>query len=195
MEKNTKLLGGIAYIAMIVLAFIPFIKILSLAAAICVLIAFVQAGNQVGRPDVKTNIITAIVLYIVAMVLLWIMAAIGIAGVVANANHLSHANDADLSMLFAGIGGGMIAVGIIGWVLSIIATWFWYKASVALTEGTGVNLFKVGGLLLFLGAILLIVFGIGAIVMLVGEIIQCVAFFFSPEKQVGIASEPPTGAA
>lgn len=91
------------------------------------------------------------------------------------------------------LGVGAIVGGIIGWILSIVAMWFWYKASRALTEETNVGLFKVGGLLLFIGAILLIVL-IGGIIMLVGEILQAVAFFSVSEKRPNPAvSEPPAG--
>ncbi|MDN5865245.1 MAG: DUF996 domain-containing protein [Gammaproteobacteria bacterium] len=183
MEQSTKMLGGIAYIVMIVFSifgtFLPFLGIINLIAAICVLVAFIQAGNQVGRPDVKNNIIIAIVLYIVAAILLMFIVGAGLAAMFA-AGDAETASEAASGL--AAFGTGALIGGIIAWILAIIGAWFWYKASSALTEATGEGLFKVGGLLLFIGAILLVVFGIGGIVMLVGEILQAIAFFKVPEK-------------
>lgn len=180
MENTTKLLGGIGYIVLIVFGFlggfvVP-LHVVTLAAAICVLIAFIRAGNELDRPEVKNSVITALVLYIVAAVLMIFLVGVGVAAVV-----MHHGSSAAAG----GLGAGAIVGGIIGWILCIIAAWFWYKASVPLTEATGVSLFKIGGLLNFIGAILLVVFGLGAILMLVGEILQCVGFFTAPEKVEG----------
>lgn len=188
MEQSTKLLGGISYIAIIVFSifssFVPFIGILSLVAAICVLIAFIQGGNQVGRPDVKQNIIIGIVLYIVAKILFIFVVGAGLAAVVASSNGQG----------FAALGTGVIVGGIIGWILFIVGAWFWYKASTALGEGSNTGLFKTGGLVIFIGAILTII-GIGFIVMWVGEILQATAFFTVPEKSSRPAPDSSAGGA
>lgn len=174
MEQSTRLLGGISYIALIVFSifsgFMPFLGILSLIATICVLVAFIQGGNQVGRPDVKQNIIIGIVLYIVATILFVFIVGAGLAAAVANE-----------AAGVAALGTGLIVAGLIGWILFIVGAWFWYKASAALGEGANVGLLKAGGLVIFIGAILTII-GIGFIVMWIGEILQAIAFFTAPEK-------------
>ncbi|MGH8225327.1 MAG: DUF996 domain-containing protein [Gammaproteobacteria bacterium] len=183
MEQSTKLLGGISYIVLIVFGFVGIaafpLHLITLAAAICVLVAFIQGGNQLGRPEVKNNVITALVLYIVAVVLFIFTVGLGLMTTIMTGG-----------LGAVTFGAGMIIGGIIGWILAIVAAWFWYKASVALTEATGVSLYKIGGLLIFIGAILLIV-GIGVILIFVGEILQCIAFFSTPEKGAVTASAPP----
>jgi uncharacterized membrane protein len=183
MENSTKLLGGISYIALIVFSVLSsvshFISILSLIAAICVLVAFIQAGNQLGRPDVKNDIIIAIVLYIIATVLFVFFVGAGLAATLGTGG-----------AGFGALGAGLIAGFFIGWVLFIIGAWFWYRASAALSEGTNVGLFKIGGLIIFIGAILTII-AVGFIVMWIGEIIQAIAFFTTPEKN----SRAPTSSA
>lgn len=173
-EHNTKLLGGVGYIVMIAFsvlgAVLPFAGIITLAAAICVVIAFVRAGDELGLTNVKQNIITAIVLYAVGLIVFAIVIGAGVTAMFAT-------GEAGLRAL----GVGAIIGALIVWILSIVASWFWYKASISLAEGTNVALFKTGGLLLFIGAILLVVFGLGGILILIGEILQCVAFFNTRE--------------
>lgn len=178
MEKSTKLMGAWGYIALIVGSitggFFPLIKLLALAGAIIVLIAYVRASNELGRPEIRTNAIIALVIDVVAVVLIIFLLGAGIATAVLH--HRGH------EMPGALFGTSAIIGGLVGWILAIVGSWFWYKASVPLAEGTGVDLYKTGGLLIFIGAITIVVFGLGAIVMLIGEILQTVAFFSTPEN-------------
>lgn len=175
MEKTTKLLGGWGYILLIagsVLGSLTFVfHLVGLAGCICLLIAFYRASKEISQPKVWRNILVAIVLYIVASLL--VIFVVGSALMAA-----FHGGAAGTSAFTSGaIGGGLIA-----WVLWMIGAWFWYQASIPLSESTGVGLYKTGGLLIFIGAITVIVFGLGAIVMLIGEIMQTVAFFTTSEK-------------
>lgn len=177
-EHNTKLLGGISCIALILFSvlgsFTPFISILSLLAGICLLVAFFQAGSQVGRIDVKNHLIVSIVLSVVGMIVFML---------VAGASLMAATTMESL--------GGFSMTAIVGiiivWIIFMIASWFWYKASASLAEGSNTPFFKTGGLLIFIGSILLVVFGLGAILILIGEILQAVAFFNAPEKEAGAA--------
>ena len=175
MEKATKLLGGWGYILFIVGGFLgplTFIfHLVGLAGIICVLIAFFRASKELGQPKIQSNIIIAIVLYIVAALLFIFLVSSAVLA-------LLHGSGVGA----AAFTGGAIISGLIAWILWIIGAWFWYQASIPLAEGTGVSLYKTGGLLIFIGAITLIVFGLGAIVLLIGEIIQTVAFFTTTEK-------------
>ncbi len=175
MEKTTKLLGGWGYIGLIVGSFLgPLIFIfhwIALAGFICVLIAFFRAGKELSQPKVQSNIIVAIVLYIVAALLFIFLVGTAVVA----ALHGSALGTAAFT-------GGAIVGGLIAWILWMVAAWFWYQASVPLTAGTGVDTYKTGGLLIFIGAITTIIFGLGFIVMLIGEIMQTVAFFTTTEK-------------
>ena len=94
----------------------------------------------------------------------------------------------------AAFGVGTILTGLIAWVLTIIGSWYWYKASQALTDATGVGTYKTGGLLIFIGSIAIIVFGIGGLVIWIGEIVQAVAFF-STQEETPDSLEPPSASA
>lgn len=195
MEKTTKLLGGWGYVALIVggvLGFLlgPLSGIITLAGMICVLIAFFRAGNELNLPSVKRDILIAIVLNIIAYVLFFFLVGAAIFAAFMHGNHSGGMNTGAA----AAFGVGTILGGVIAWVLTIIGSWYWYKASQALTDGTGIGTYKTGGLLIFIGSITIIVFGIGALVILAGEIVQAVAFF-STQEQSPDSLEPPTASA
>ncbi|MGA7964969.1 MAG: DUF996 domain-containing protein [Gammaproteobacteria bacterium] len=185
MEKTTKLLGGWGYLAVVAGGFLgflvgPFSGIITLAGMVCVLVAFYRAGNELNRSDVKRDITIAIVLNIVAYILLFFVVGVAVATAVLH----GYGDNADVgrNALATAFGAGTIIIGLICWVLIIVGSWYWYKASQALTSVTGVGTYKTGGLLIFIGSITIIVFGLGFLVTWVGEIIQTVAFFSTPEK-------------
>jgi uncharacterized membrane protein len=51
-----------------------------------------------------------------------------------------------------------------------------------LPQATAHNLFKIAGLLIFIGAITTILFGLGLLLMFVGYIVLAVAFFTAPNE-------------
>ena len=55
--------------------------------------------------------------------------------------------------------------------------YFYKEAYEILAQAIAHNLFKIGGLLLFIGAITIILFGLGLLLMIVGNIVLAVAFF------------------
>lgn len=175
MEKTTKLLGGWGYIALIVGSLLGSLSLIlhlvALAGVICVLIAFFRASKELNQPKIQTNIIIAIVLYIIATLLFVFLVGAAILALV-------HGSGVGT----AAFGGGAVVSGLIAWILLIVGAWFWYQASIPMAEGTSIGLYKTGGLLIFIGAITVIVFGLGFIVMLIGEILQTVAFFTTTEK-------------
>lgn len=195
MEKTTKLLGGWGYVALIVGGFLglflgPFSGIVTLGGLVCVLIAFFRAGTELNLPSIKRDILIAIVLNVIAYVLFIFIVG---AAVMALVLHSRHSGDLDTGAA-AAFGAGTILAGLIGWVLTIVGSWYWYKASQSLTDGTGVGTYKTGGLLIFIGSIAIIVFGLGALVIWIGEIIQAVAFF-STQEESRDSLEPPGASA
>ncbi len=193
MEKTTKLLGGWGCLAVVVGGVLPIfgghLGIISLAGMVCVLIAFFRASNELNLPSVKRDIIIAMVLSIVAYILVFFFVGGAVLAAVMHNRHGGMGSGAEIAL-----GAGIIFAGFLFWVLLIIGSWFWYKASQALTEATGIGTYKTGGLLIFIGSIAIIVFGIGFLVIWVGEIIQTVAFFSTPEESRS-SLEPPSASA
>jgi uncharacterized membrane protein len=196
MEKTTKLLGGWGYIALVVGGFLgflgPFSFAIIVAGMVCVLIAFYRAGSELNLPSIKRDITIAIVLNIVAYVLFLFIVGSAFIAYFAHVGHMGNA-DTDTGAA-AALGAGTIFAAFLAWVLIIVGCWFWYKASQAMTDGTGVGTYKTGGLLIFIGSITVIVFFIGFLVMWIGEIIQTVAFFSTQEKGPD-SLEPPSASA
>jgi uncharacterized membrane protein len=183
-QKTTKLLGGWGYIVAIVFGFLggffpPFGGIVTLVGGILVFVAFMLAAGELNRPDIRTNAIIALVLAIAAIIVFVVFIGASVVALL-----LHHGSEGAM----AGFTVGMIAGGIITWILWILCSWFWYRASASLGDGSGQSLFKTGGLLMFIGSITIVVFGLGALVSLIGEIMQTIAFFSVPDKQAQTAA-------
>lgn len=187
MQHGTKMLGGISCIALVAFSilgsFIPFVGVFTLIAGIVLLVAFFMAGSQLGRSDIKRNLIICIVLNVgVAVVFMFAMGATMIV--------LMSAGGSTGLDGFGALGATALIGGILCWLTLIASNWFWYKASVGLAEGSNTPLFQTGGLVMFIGAILLIVFGLGAIAILAGQIMQAIAFFNAPERDTASVATP-----
>jgi uncharacterized membrane protein len=72
---------------------------------------------------------------------------------------------------------GIFVVFIILWLFSIIATFFFRRSLGTLSVKSGVGLFSTAGLLLLIGAILIILFGIGLILIWISALLLAIAFF------------------
>ncbi len=177
MSKQTKQLGGIGLILALVASvfgvFIPFAGIVALIGWILTVVAYVKASDEYSEPAIKSNAIKAVVLGIVAVVLFALASGSIVASLAAGFGGYE-----DVGL---GLGGAGIAMLLVGWVLTLIASWFWYKANVSMAEKSSVGLFKTGGLLMFVGAILSVIL-IGGFISLIGQILLIVAFFSTPES-------------
>jgi uncharacterized membrane protein len=78
---------------------------------------------------------------------------------------------------------GIFATLIILWVFAIIATFFARRSLVSLSAKSGVGLFSTAGLLLLIGAVLIIALGIGLLLMWIGALLLAIAFFQLKPKQ------------
>ena len=83
----------------------------------------------------------------------------------------------------ATFGLGLLAVAIIvAYAISLAAFYFYKEAFDILAQATTHNLFKIAGLLMFIGAITIILFGLGLLLIIVGYIVLAVAFFTAPNE-------------
>jgi len=94
-----------------------------------------------------------------------------------------------LSASVRGETGAILRLGL-GAAITIIATYaiivvsayFYKEAYDILAQATTQNLFKIGGLLMFIGAITIILFGLGLLLIVVSNIVLAVAFFTAPKE-------------
>jgi uncharacterized membrane protein len=83
---------------------------------------------------------------------------------------------------------GLFATLIILWVFAIIATFFVRRSLISLSAKSGVGLFSTAGLLMLIGAVLIIALGIGLLLIWIGALILAIAFFSLKPQQ----TQPPT---
>ena len=80
--------------------------------------------------------------------------------------------------------GGIFAVLLVLWVFSILVGFFFRRSFGTLSEKSGVGLFSTTGLLLLIGAVLIILFGIGLILIWICALLLAIAFFqLKPQQE------------
>jgi uncharacterized membrane protein len=85
---------------------------------------------------------------------------------------------------------GFLATFIILWVFAIIAAFFIKRSLGALAAKSGVGLFSTSGVLLLVGAVLIVLFGIGLILVWISVLLLAIAFFQMKSQQI----QPPPAA-
>jgi uncharacterized membrane protein len=73
--------------------------------------------------------------------------------------------------------GGILAALAILWIFAIISSFFIRRSMVSLSAKSSVGLFSTAGLLLLIGAVLIIAIGIGLILIWVSALLLAIAFF------------------
>ncbi|MBC7194448.1 MAG: DUF996 domain-containing protein [Caldisericia bacterium] len=133
-------------------------------------LGYKKISDATGRVEIMSSLIIAIVLVIIA----GIITAFG--GVTSFLGVFS---------IMGGGRGGLVALGIIlfiiAWVLTIAGYYFYKKVLDTKTDTTNVSSFETGGLLMFIGAILMISFA-GVILIIIGRIFEIIGFFSLPDS-------------
>jgi uncharacterized membrane protein len=83
---------------------------------------------------------------------------------------------------------GLLAVLVILWIFAIVAAFFVRRSLVTLSVKTGVGLFSTSGMLLLIGAVLIIAFGIGLILVWIAALLLAIAFFTMKPQEAQAAS-------
>ncbi len=78
---------------------------------------------------------------------------------------------------------GIFTVLLILWIFSIISAFFVRRSFRNLSEKSEVNLFSTAGLLILIGAFLIVIFGIGLILIWISALLLAIAFFQIKPKQ------------
>lgn len=87
---------------------------------------------------------------------------------------------------------GIIAFVVVIWVFAIIATFFVRKSLKTISDRSTVGLFGTAGLLMLIGAVLIIAFGFGLLLVWIGTLLLAIAFFqLRPMEPVAEQVPPP----
>jgi uncharacterized membrane protein len=202
--ESSKTLGGIGAILMFIgiFPYISYFGIVELIGAILVLTALYSLGNYYKDSGIFNNALYGVMAGIVGVVS---AVAIGLAIVLPNIKDflmtIFPSWNGDWSTISSlsgmtpdtsniGIGdvipfiSAAIVIFVILWIFAIIATFFVRRSFVRLSAKTNVGLFSTAGLLLLIGAFLVIVVGLGLILIWVAALILAIAFFkLKPTQQ------------
>jgi len=172
--STQKMLGGIGYI-LILLSWIPRIGILlGIVGFVLWLISMYQLSNMLRRPSIFQKVLIAFILNIVGTVIAFAF------GLMTGVSLFASVRGEIGAIL--GLGLGVAFAIIVAYAISLVAFYFYKEAYEILAQATAHNLFKIGGLLLFIGAVTTILFGLGVLLIIVGEIVLAVAFFTAPNE-------------
>jgi len=172
--STQKMLGGIGSIS-ILLVFMPgtVATFLGIVGVVLWLISMYQLSNILRKPSIFKKVLIGFILNIVGAVIAFafgLMAGISLSAYVRGETGLTS-------------GLGLFAVTIIfAYAIGLASSYFYKEAYEILAQATAHNLFKIGGLLLFIGAITTILFGLGLLLIIVAEIVLAVAFFTAPNE-------------
>jgi uncharacterized membrane protein len=206
--ESSKTLGGIGAILMFIGVFpvINYFGIISLIGAILVLLALHGFARIYKENGIFDNALYGIIAGIVGVVL---SIAIGIAIVLPNIkdfllklfpswngdwttlSSLSGLTPNTSNIAFGDVIPfitAAILVIVTLWGFAIIATFLYRRSLRQLSARTNVGLFSTTGMLLLIGAVLIIAFGIGLILMWIASLILAIAFFRMKPSE----TQPPT---
>ena len=202
--ESSKTLGGIGAILMFIgiFPYISYYGIVEFIGAILVLTALYSLGKYYKDSGIFNNALYGIVAGIVGVVS---AVAIGLAIVLPNIKDflitIFPSWNGDWSTIQSlsgmtpntsniGIGdvipfiSAAIVIFVILWIFAMIATFFVRLSLVRLSAKTNVGLFSTAGLLLLIGAFLVIIVGLGLILIWVAALILALAFFkMKPTQQ------------
>jgi uncharacterized membrane protein len=214
--ESSKSLGGIGAILLFigVLPFVQYLWVIGLVGIILILVALNGLANYYSERGIFNNalygVITAVVGVIVAV-------GAAVAALLANLSNISdfisaiypgwngdwtslsgmtpntsNLNPMDLLPLIGGIVATVIVVLVVLWVFAIVSAFFVRRSLKQVTDKSKVGLFGTSGLLLLIGAFLVIAFGFGLILMWIAALLLAIAFFtLRPSEQPMQTAPPP----
>jgi uncharacterized membrane protein len=172
--STQKMLGGIGSV-LILLSWVPGIGIISsIVGFVLWLISMYQLSNILRKPSIFQKVLIGFILNIAGIVIAFAF------GLMAGISSFAIMRDEAGAIL--GLGSGVVIAAIVAYAIIVVSFYFYKEAYEILASATTQNLFKIGGLLLFIGAITIILFGLGALLIFVGYIVLAVAFFTAPNE-------------
>jgi uncharacterized membrane protein len=194
---SSKNLGGVGAILLFigVFPYINYLGIVELIGAILILVALHGFASIYKQSGIFDNALYGIIAGIIGVVL---AVSIGIAVVLPNIRDFllkiypswngdwstisslsgmtPNTSNINFSDVIPFITAAIVIFAIL-WIFAIIATFFMRRSLKQLSDKTSVGLFSTTGLLLLIGAVLIILVGIGAILIWIASLLLAIAFF------------------
>ncbi len=209
--ETSKMLGGIGAILMFVGIFpvINFYGVLELVGLILLLVASYNLASYYAEKGIFNNALYGLILGIVGVVVaagavvLSVLTSLtdflqsiyptwngdwaSLSGLTPDVANMS------LDAIWPFLTGIFIALVVL-WVFAIIAVFFVRRSLISLSAKSSVGLFSTAGLLMLIGAVLIVAAGIGLILMWISLLILAIAFFqIKPQPpQTATATAAPT---
>lgn len=213
---TSKTLGGIGAILLFIgaIPFVQYIWVLGLVGVILVLAALHGLDTFYGSRGIFSNALYGVITGVIGVIAAIVVAVAAFLANLSNINDFMYVlfptwngdwtslsgltpttaniNPSDIIPLIAGVIAAIIIVVAVLWIFGIVATIFVRRSLKQVSEKSNVGLFGTSGLLLFIGAILIIVFGFGLLLMWIAALLLAIAFFtIKPPEQSMTSTVPP----
>jgi uncharacterized membrane protein len=206
--ETSRILGGVGALLMFIgiIPYINYFGAIELVGLILVMVALYNLASHYREGGIFNNALYGLIIGIVgvvvsiAAVIITVLTSLSdflyalfpdwngdwtaLSGLTPNPSNLSLDSIAPLL-------AGIFAVLIILWVFAIIAAFFIRRSLGTLSAKSGVGLFSTAGLLLLIGAVLIVLLGIGLILIWISALLLAIAFFQIRPQQ----AQPTTPAA
>jgi uncharacterized membrane protein len=194
--STQKMLGGIGSI-LILLGWMTGVGILfGIVGVVLWLIGMYQLSNILGKPTIFQKVLIGFILNVAGIVIAFAPFALTMViafpfGLLAKILLFNLARDETLDVTLDTSELGFDALIVItvaliaimvAYAIFVFGFYLQKQAYEILAQATAHNLFKIGGLLLFIGAITTILFGLGLLLIIVGYTVLAVAFFTAPNE-------------
>lgn len=195
MELNTiRILGGVGAVLMFIgiLPYVNYLGILGLIGLILVLVALYYLAGYYTERGIFNNALYGFIAGIVGVVVAGVAIAVSVLSSLTNflyeifptwdgnwsslSGLTPDPSNLSLDALWPFLTGILIALVVL-WVFAIIAAYFARRSLTSLSAKSGVGLFGTAGLLLLIGAVLIIAFGVGLILIWISLLVLAIAFF------------------
>ena len=194
--STQKMLGGIGSI-LILLGWMTGVGILfGIVGVVLWLISIYQLSNILGKPTIFQKALIGFILNVAGIVIAFAPFALTMViafpfGLLVKILLFNLTTDEtlDVTLDISELGFGalivitvaLIAI-IVAYAIFVFGFYLQKQAYEILAQATAHNLFKIAGLLMFIGAITTILFGLGLLLIIVGYIVLTVAFFTAPNE-------------
>jgi uncharacterized membrane protein len=192
--ETIRILGGVGALLMFIgiLPYINYFGAIELVGLILVMVALYNLASHYREGGIFNNALYGLIIGIVggvvsiAAVIITVLTSLSdflyalfpdwngdwtaLSGLTPNPSNLSLDSIAPLL-------AGIFAVLIILWVFAIVAAFFIRRSLGTLSAKSGVGLFSTAGLLLLIGAVLIVLLGIGLILIWISALLLAIAFF------------------